>query len=241
MPVKVKPEKEEQAPAYMSMYSSLWCIMLAFFISLLSLGHDRAENFREGVGAIRNAFGVDGGFGLLQFIRGHRREAEDQNVNSRRQDLDEEPEERAALIGFFKNMLWKEGLSSVAILDVKVGQSGASAILQTPVEFYDNTASLTPDSRKFLNKIGTIFYGRPDLNVHVESVYVSTNTTIQHTLLALQRSSSVVRYLIDECRIGEDRLSSLGFGSARYLPFLPDTNNVQSVLLSVNKQRSESQ
>ena len=235
---KIEPPKEEQAPAYMSMYSSLWCIMLAFFVTLLSMGQQRTEDFKKGVGEIKNAFGMESGFGLMQYIRGHRLDKPGASVDSRRQDQDEEPEERAALIGFFKNMLWREGLSSVSILDVRIDETGANVILQTPIEFSGTSANLSLDVRKFLNKISTLFYNRPDLDIRIDCL-TNLDGREDGIVLALERASAVTRYLSGECRIAENRLSSLGYGSTRFMNYLPDSSIKEAVLFSVRKNKNE--
>lgn len=233
---KIKPPKEEQAPAYMSSYAALWCIMLAFFCSLLTLAEERAEKFRDGMGAVRNAFGRESGFGVLPFLRGFRVRA-DAFIESRRHDLDEPPDEDAALVGFFRNMLWREGLSSVAILEVEVDDSGGRVLLHTPVQFYEGDAGLTPEARDFLNKLGGIFHTRRELSIRVDALVASDAGDEEPELLALRRSSTIVRYLNEECRIARGRLSSLGYPSTRYMPFLPDTNVAQVVLFSVKRER----
>ncbi|MDD4734795.1 MAG: flagellar motor protein MotB [Kiritimatiellae bacterium] len=235
---KREPSKEEQAPAYMVMYSSLWCIMLAFFVSVLSMGHQRTEDFKKGVGEIRNAFGVEGGFGLLQFMRGHRMDESGARLESRRRDSQDEQEERAALIGFFKNMLWREGLSSVAILDVRVDSLGANVILQTPIEFVEGDAGLSVEARKFLNKIGTLFYNRPDLTVEIMSMSVPPVGDGEDIVPALERATAVTRYMMEECRIPSTRLDSLGYGSTRFMSYLPDTKVSQVMLFSVRKRKN---
>jgi chemotaxis protein MotB len=231
-----KPPKEDQAPAYMTMYASLWCIMLAFFVTLLSMGQQRTEEFKEGLGQIQNAFGREGGFGLLQFMRGHRMTRPGANLDSRREDT-ADPQDRAELIGFFKNMLWREGLSSVAILDVKVDSGGANVILQTPIEFQADYANLSMEDRKFLNKIGAIFYNRSDLSIRVDCYTRPSEDDSNDMILALERASAVTRYLAGECRISENRLSSLGYGSTRFMLYLPETNIQQTVVFSVRKAR----
>ncbi len=233
---KREPSREEQAPGYMVMYSALWCIMLAFFVSVLSMGRQKTDDFKKGVGEIRNAFGVEGGFGLLQFMRGHRMDESGARIESRRNDSKEEQDERAALIGFFKNMLWREGLSSVAILDVRVDALGANVILQTPIVFSPGDASLSADARKFLNKIGTLFYNRPDLSIEV--ICMTTPPAGSEDIVpALERASAVTRYLSEECRIPEARIASLGYGSTRFMAYLPDTMVDQTVLFSVRKRK----
>ena len=221
------------------MYAALWCIMLAFFVSVLSMGHQRSDDIRKGVGEIRNAFGTEGGFGLLQFLQGHRMDESGASVESRRSDTAEEPDEKAALIGFFKNMLWREGLSSVSILDVRVDSLGGCVVLQTPIEFPIGDAGLSAESRKFLNKIGTLFYNRPDLTVEVVGMAVPPAGS-SDIVPALERAAAVTRYLSEECRIPSSRLSSLGYGSTRFMSYLPDTNVLQTVLFSVRKSKESS-
>ena len=63
------PPKEASAPSYFVQYAALWCLMLAFFVVLLSMGHQRTAEFKSGMGMIRDAFGLKGGMGILAFWR----------------------------------------------------------------------------------------------------------------------------------------------------------------------------
>ena len=56
-----KKRKEELAPAYMGLYSSLMILLLAFFILLNSMATVQEAGFKAGIGKVQNAFGWKGG------------------------------------------------------------------------------------------------------------------------------------------------------------------------------------
>ena len=64
-----EPPKESMAPAYFVQYSALWCLLLAFFITLLTLGSQKTAKFKVGMGFLRDAFGFYGWLGFLPYWR----------------------------------------------------------------------------------------------------------------------------------------------------------------------------
>ncbi len=238
MPKMPKPADAE-APAYFVQYAALWCLMLAFFVTLLSLGTQKSAQYKEGMGAIKNAFGIEGGFGLLPYSRGHNAdESSDSAIDSFKSDI-RRSDQKADLVGYFKNMLWKEGLSSVSILKIQVDELGARIALQTPIEFVPGRAVLDVDTRKFLNKIATIFYTRPDLQLSISTLVRDLPTTDENLMMAMERSGAVARYLQEVCRISPDRLDIMGYNDTRYLSYLPDLTIRQAVLFNVSRPSGE--
>ena len=62
-----KREKAEGAPAYMGLFTSLMTVLLAFFIILNSMSDKQESGFHDGIGDIKNAFGLTGGTGIMKF------------------------------------------------------------------------------------------------------------------------------------------------------------------------------
>ncbi len=220
---KPEPPKEAGAPVYFVQYSALWCLMLAFFVVLLSMGHERTAAFKSGMGFIRDAFGLKGGLGMLQFWRKTTQGHGDNNPSVKK------PKEEGDVIGFFKGMLWKEGLSSVTILQTRFDERGVSITLATPVKFEDESASLDRDSQQFLSRLGAVLFNVPEMVIGVYCMETAGEEEAR-SLLATERSAAITRYLQDEARLPANRLEAVGYAHQKYLTAL-GTNPVEQVVL----------
>ena len=227
------PPKEASAPAYFIQYAALWCIMLAFFVVLLTMGHERTDAFKAGVGFIRDAFGLKGGLGMLPFWR---RSVEGQGDNS--PILKKKPEE-GDIIGNFKGLLWKQGLSSVAILQTEFDDRGVSITVDTPIAFSPDSAVLNRDACVFLSRIGTLFVNLPGSLITVSCLTTNQADDNANLLLAAERVAAITRYLKEQSRIGGDRLEAVAFAHDRYFQSVKWTNANRSVLFTIRKLKEE--
>ncbi len=224
-----KPQEPEGAPAYFVQYAALWCIMLAFFVVLLTLGHDRTDAYKTGIGYIRDAFGLKGGLGMLDFWRKATEGQGDAKPTTAK------PPEDGDLIGHFRGMLWKEGLSSISILRTEFDDLGVRITVDTPIEFAPDDAVLNRRTQDFLNRIGTVIYNLPDCIVAVNSYAHGRGSDEQDLLLAAERSTAIARYLQGPCRIPPRRVESLAYSHERYLAPLGESQTNQAVQLAIRK------
>ncbi|HBA84882.1 MAG TPA: hypothetical protein DCZ95_12380 [Verrucomicrobia bacterium] len=234
MSKKPEPPKEPQAPAYFVQYAALWCLMLAFFVVLLSMGHERTADFKAGVGAIRDAFGLKGGLGMMAFWRKSTSGLGDNNPTAIRKKKEEEGD----IVGNFKGMLWKEGLSSVDILQTQFDDRGISITLSTPLRFASKSAVLDREMRSFLNRIGTIFFAMPDTVITIGCL-TDDGADNDDLLRAAERSTAITRYFIDECMIPGTRLDAVGYSHHTYLQGLNSNQWSQAVIFSIRKLKEE--
>ena len=224
------PPKEEKAPAYMTMYSALWCIMLAFFVVLMTLGRQKSDKYKKGIGAVKNAFGVRGGMGMMEYWR----KASDGQGDNNPNPPDEQ--EEGDVVGHFKGMLWKEGLSNVSILKTEFDDRGISITIDTPIEFVTNSAVLGREACAFLSRMGGVFYNMPGFEITVQDLTMrEKDTDDRNLLLAIERASAVTRYLQDEARIPADRIIAVGFSNRKYLTALKSDPRDQALIFSLRK------
>ena len=225
---KVEPPKEAGVPAYFVQYAALWCLMLAFFVVLLSMGHERTAEFKSGMGLIRDAFGLKGGFGMMQYWRKSSQGYGDNNPQSSKSKEDGD------IIGYFKGMLWKEGLSSVSIMQTRFDDRGISITLASPLNFDTNSAVLGRDAQLFLNRMGGVFYNLTEAVVTVECLDTQGREDAR-SLLATERAVAISRYLRDECQLPGNRIEAIGYSHQKYLTALGTNQPGQVVLFSIRK------
>ena len=228
---KVEMPKESLAPAYFVQYAALWSLLLAFFITILTMGKTKNSEFKSGVGFIRDAFGMKGGLGMLPFWR----KASSSQSDEASPIQTPESEEPGDLIGFVKGLLWKEGLSSISILRTEVDDRGVNVMLKTPIVFPPGSALLNQDTQKFLNQMGGIFYNLPKTVISINCLTMDSGSEERDLFLASERAAAVARYLKETCRIPGSRIDAVGYSHARYLGALGSNVVDQAVLFSIRK------
>ncbi|MFH0878846.1 MAG: flagellar motor protein MotB [Lentisphaerota bacterium] len=226
-----EPPKESSAPAYFVQYAALWCLMLAFFITLLTLGSQKSAKFKVGMGLLRDAFGLKGGLGLLPYWRKLTSGSGDNNPAVQKV----KPEDAGDVVSYFKGMLWKEGLSSVSILHTEADDRGISIYVEAPLQFATNSATLDRDTRGFLSRIGTLFYNLPNTVITVNCLVTNSASDNANLLLAAERVSAISRYLQEQCQIPRRQLDAVAYSHDRYLGQLKWTNENRSILFSIRK------
>jgi flagellar motor protein MotB len=198
----------------MVLYSSLMALLLAFFVTLLTMGQEKTAKFKEGVGEIRDAFGLRGGFGILNYWK-----SISQWLASDYPEVSQEEKAEASLVGYLKGVLWREGLNESFILKIEYDELGESVMMSTPISFTEDNAFLSRDARWFLNRMGAVFYNLPDCSVTVSCLVNTENPTnaVENELLAVERAVAVTRYLTEKVKIPASRLLPVGFAYDRYL------------------------
>ena len=234
-----EPEEEMEAPGYMVLYSSLMALLLAFFVTLLSMGAEATGKFNDGIGDIRDAFGLRGGFGILSYWKSISQWLANDFPEVTQKEEDEKDEE-ANLVGYLKGVLWREGLNESFIIRIDYDDMGETVMMATPITFSDDNAFLGRDDRWFLNRMGAVFYNLPECGVTV-SCLVNTEDPDKmedNQRLAVERAVAVTRYLIQEIKIPASRLLPVGYADERYLD-PPETEEAVFFLIrSINKEKT---
>jgi flagellar motor protein MotB len=233
---KGEPPQDAQAPGFFVQYAALWCLMLAFFICMLSLGHERTAEFKTGVGFIRDAFGLKGGLGMLPFWHMIAGESSHKGQTSRAPQVEEE----GNLIGYFKGMLWKEGLASVSILRVEVDEWKVGVVMKVPLSFPEGESVLDTTAKEFLDRIAGVFFNLPDWFLSVGCLTPAADDENGSLRLASERASVVARYLQDVGRIEGNRVEAVGYAHSRYTGIeAPDAGGVVMFTLRKVKKPAE--
>ncbi|NCC52662.1 MAG: hypothetical protein EOM20_15790 [Spartobacteria bacterium] len=235
MAPKIKVEEELEAPGYMVLYSSLMALLLAFFVTLLSMGEEATGKFNAGIGEIRDAFGLRGGFGILSYWK-----SISQWLANDYPEVSQEEDEDANLVGYLKGVLWREGLNDSFIIRIDYDELGETVMMATPITFSGRNAFLGRDDRWFLNRMGAIFYNLPECGVTV-SCLVNTDDPEkmeENQRLAVERAVAVTRYLVQKVKIPASNLLPVGYANERYLD-PPETEEAVFFLIRrVNKEKN---
>ena len=212
---KVEPPPEELAPAYFMQFSALWCIMLGFFVMLLSLGNTQKGPGQHGVGQVRDAFGSTGGLGLLPYAKNALFGRNDGGASSLRirQSV---PSQAVKMDGYIRGMLWKKGLSSVAMINVIQSKNTTKVVLLIPVSFQGNK-HLEMKSVKLLEMLSEVFVTLHQYNLEVTAVCENDEDPIERQRTAMFQAAVVARFLTEAAMLNPDRVETVGYSDSRFI------------------------
>lgn len=204
-----KVKQEEGAPAYMAQFTALMTLLLAFFITLLTLGSNRVSQYKkEGVGFIRDAFGASGGMGVMSFMKSMMKHYPEVRK--------EEDKDEAELLGYEKGSFESEILDAEGISKIEVLDLGYDIRILLPPLFETSALYFRDDAVPVLGRIGGVLYG---LTNHVITVCSYTREGSGQTGKeeSAKRSYVIAKYLSENVGIPEERLNAVGAYGGRYI------------------------
>jgi len=100
---------------------------------------------------------------------------------------------------------------------VEVSKWKLKIVPVAPFLFRPGGATLSPSGKEFVKLISKLFMQSPTAQIrvsgHTDNIPIHTRRYPSNWELSCARASSVMRYLIDECGINPNILSSIGYGS----------------------------
>lgn len=212
---KVKKPKEDLAPSYFVQYSALWCVLLGFFVMLLSLGHSRMGPGAEGLGDVRDAFGSTGGLGLLSFAKNVMFGKNDGGSSSFR-IRQNTPSQPAEMDGYIRGLLKKQGLSGISNIVLVRSDNGLKVVIKVPVSF-QGSDQLDQDSVKLLEQLAEVLVGLHTCNVEVMAVSDQGANQEEGQRKAMLRAAVVARLLTDAEALEPDHVQAVGYCDTRFV------------------------
>jgi len=253
-------KKDGGAPKWMVTYSDMVTLILVFFVLLFSMSQVDLEKFEAVSESFRNRVVLD----FLPSAIPMERPVEDsgqlrggqpsekldpQTAKSNDDEDDEKKEEEDSLdtlIEDIESYLTDHELDNV--ISANRTERGVVLVLQERVLFDTGEAIILDSGKPFLNKIGDLFKEMPNhikVEGHTDSRPISNYRYPSNWELSGARAGSVVRYLIQEHDIDEDRFSIAGYSDTR--PHVPNTSEenwsqnrrVEIVILEEDDERNE--
>lgn len=220
---------DEGAPAWMATFSDLATLLLTFFVLLLSFANMDVTEFKEMMGSVREAFGV-------QFrIRGDFEALSSSPVSLGdtppgelievvRSDSDSEADEEQ--VRELTQALRERGILDE--VDVSPERDGISVRVRDCVLFDTAEASLRDDAHPFLHELAGILNGPLGtdgviVEGHTDDRPIHTERFPTNWELSTARATSVLRHLMSIGEVAPDRLSAAGFADTR--PLAPNVDD----------------
>lgn len=207
-----KKTDEDGAPAYMGLFTSLMTVLLAFFILLVAMADTQDAGFYKGIGSVRNALGITGGYGLMDFAKyaGNKGVL---GVDESGDEIDDGDRQKLMIDEGAR------GVGTVDIEDVKEEDKGEYVSVFIPHIFERGSAKIKKDSSlaDYLRKMAIGFLNVKD-TITIRTYSADTGEPEQDQILATKRANAIMRYMK---RYGMDynRLVSVGYANDRYFNF----------------------
>lgn len=216
-----KEEPKKGAPEWMTTYGDMVTLLLCFFVLLFSMSSVDAQKFKSVVEAFQGSLGVLDGGKTIDDSQIVGKGLEDDNIRAQLEEMENFKKLENELEKYLENNQLSD--------DISVMNENAGLLLR----FKDNAlfdsgkAELKENSKKTLVYMSTLLEkeefktkyirveGHTDNDQIINSKKYPTNWE-----LSVERSSNVVRFLIEENNINPERLSAAGYGE--YHPVAPN-------------------
>ncbi|MGD2086157.1 MAG: flagellar motor protein MotB [Candidatus Aminicenantes bacterium] len=237
MAVSKEPSKYKRgAPRWLVTYADMMTLLLCFFVLLLSFANTDTTKFKEVLGSMKDAFGVqrevlelgkEGGLGLPIKMESTASKSE---------------AEKKKLVNLLKTMVKEEGVEkNTLIIPVRNGVRLEITELAGHAMFDRGGTDLTPESQRLLRKMiptmrETIY--KITVEGHSDNTPLRSSKFPSNWELSSARAGRVVRFFIQEGKLDSRRFTAVGHSDTKPLventtPENRDKNRRVSILYEV--------
>lgn len=219
MAINRRPRTETKgAPKWMVTFSDLVTLILVFFILLFSMSQIDIVKFKAVSESFQDKQFMDFYPSIIPF---ENPSENDKNVVNQGPDSDRQEEERLEnLLQEVEGYLEKNGLEDVIVANRT--ERGVVLVLQEQVLFESGEAEIIDRNSGFLDKVGSLLAGMPNLvkvEGHTDNRPIATYRYPSNWELSAARASSVIRYLAGT-GVDSKRFIAVGYGDTR--PLVPN-------------------
>lgn len=258
-----KRKREKGSPRWMVTYSDMITLVLVFFILLFSMSQIDTLKFEQVTDSFKDRAILDF---LPSAINSDGLGPTNGNIidipNS--EEADDAPSlDESHLVDYLKEWEKKEDALAKLIDDVEVflgeegltddvtanrTEEGVVLVLQDNILFRPGEAEVLESGQLFLNEIGGLLEGMGNnvrIEGHTDTTPISNYRYPSNWELSGARASSVIRYLLDEFDLAEERFSLIGYGEVKPVAKNDTSENmaknrrVEMIILDVQTEETE--
>jgi chemotaxis protein MotB len=211
------------APRWLVTYSDMMTLLLCFFVLLLSFANTDTIKFKEVLGSMKDAFGVqrdvlemgkEGGMQLPTKVERY---------------ISKSEKEKQRLVNLLKTMVKEEGVEKNALItEVRNGVRVEITELAGHAMFKPGGSDLTDESTRLLHKMipsmqETIY--KITVEGHTDDTPVKSSLYPSNWELSSARAGSVVRFLIQAGHLDPRRFTAVGNSDTKPLVENDSTEN----------------
>ena len=215
------------APKWMTTFADLSTLLMTFFVLLLSFSNMDLQKFRDMLGSVRNAFGVQTlERGEFQAALEKVKKKEEKPVTVTQAEVkpairtteeaapaSQVAQESAQMAAQVEEMVKETGLGEQ--VQVMGGKRGVRIRVKGGLLFEPGAAQLRTQAGEFLNGIAKVLNKSKFfllIEGHTDNIPISTDKFPSNWELSSARASAVVRYLTEKAGINPVRMAAIGLG-----------------------------
>ena len=231
MPPKRRPQKvDEGAPAWMTTFSDLATLLLAFFVLLYSFSILDVKKFEMFIASFNGAGVLENGINPIEKTPTDKQQDDDNENKLDKEDKQQEEQDQKLDPGLMEvyNTI-KSYLKENALEDevsLRYETRGIVLEIKDKVFFDSGKIVLKTESKVFLDKLAELFASVPNevsIEGHTDNVPTNPQNYATNWELSAARAVTVVRYFVEQQGFKSDRLSAIGYGEFR--PIVKNTNS----------------
>jgi chemotaxis protein MotB len=212
-------EVEEGAPAWMATFADMSTLLLTFFVLLLSFANMDAQKFREMLGSVKDAFGVQkqtwGDYQALSTTALTFTMSDAGQGEQDKQGADQE--QQAASMEQVLSVIQALFQDMGGAAEVYMDEQGVTVRVEGKLLFVSGVSELRPEAAPILDRVSALLQKYTfDLYIlgHTDSVPIQTAQFPSNWELSSARAATSLRYMVER---GADpqRLVSVGFADSR--------------------------
>jgi len=212
-------------PGWLATFADLMSLLLTFFVLLLSFANMDAQKFKQMLGSIKDAFGVQVERPEADFVAFSPSQYERKEVK-----LDKDTKQLLSMILQVKALL-DENKKLKKEVHVSAENDGVLIRVSSGVMFDPGKATLKPTAYPVLNEVIKILKNNNfDLVVrgHTDDRPIHSKEFPSNWELSAARAAAAVRYLIEKGGINPARLKAVGYADTR--PLVPNTSETNRAI-----------
>lgn len=213
-------EVEEGAPAWMATFADMSTLLLTFFVLLLSFANMDAQKFREMLGSVKDAFGVQkktwGDYQALStqaltfsMSDDGQGEQDKEGADGREQQAPAMEQVLSIVQALFQDM--------GGTAEVYMDEAGVTVRVEGKLLFVSGSAELRPEAATVLDRVSALLHKYTfDLYIlgHTDAVPIQTSQFPSNWELSSARAATALRYVVAR-NADPQRLVSVGFADSR--------------------------
>lgn len=208
-------------PPWMATFGDMVTLLLCFFVLLLSFAEQSETKYRDALGSIKGAFGV-------REVRAVTDQMEMFDTTSKKTKelasrINHDERLLLGVVMRIKSMLEEEDIKLQEGTGVAADRDGVVFSANSGALFQPNSADLTPESTKILDKVIKVLKDYK-LNIvvrgHTDDRPVSTRRYPSNWELSAARAAVALNYIINKGHIEINRAKAVGYADTR--PAVPN-------------------
>ncbi len=213
----VAEEAEEGAPAWMVTFADLVTLLLTFFVLLLSFANTDAQKFKDMLGSLKDAFGV-------QEEEPGQFEERDRAVSEGVPNIiDLREREKLLFYQEIRRLIKREKLGGST--DLEMEKDGIRLRVKGHALFSSASAELSKDIYVVLDEIKKLMDKYEYTLVvegHSDNIPIKSKVYPSNWELSASRAISVIRYFMEKTGASAKKLSAVGYADTR--PLVPNNS-----------------